>query len=1071
MGRTQGYKNYERQPRQQTSDETFKSGMHYTNNPLTDGFCKLSVNYDPKQSGETLHPRPGLRVTELGHFPVRFEIPTYSRNHTLSAGKLCTEENNKIYKQLILGAPSELPVKNTNLFYGEALALTIHESVFSEDLIPGVRTQEMLSAVLAGTVKYRVFRPSEIHGVPFIQEDAAGEQVGTFAFTNSYYYFGGPNKLYKTKFVPTPITEQYNTRTGTHTFPETFNLEAGKYSFTLAGGKGSDMLLGSASIARGGRGGTIRFNLDLAEDASVRIEKITNDPPWDIYGESFWIFVNAELYAAVGGGAGGVWWWSSNMPGDYYNLSNGITGSGGSEQGQDGDSTPEGGGGANGAIPGAAGINRSSGSKYKVYHADLGQVGYGPNDGANKGKGGGSDRRAGGCGYAGGGGGAYTIMEHRTTGAQYGVQGQGGGGSSFIKDDPAIEVLENSRGTNDDVAWVKITTYYDINRGRYESEEVPVKEITPKEAVRWGFNMLAENPYQFSDGVLTGDIDFQGLMVYDTNDQLLMTPEINQSLKLRLFYRGQTIKTYKFVWEWREPHAASWTKIREHSTALAGTPQIVTPFSSPVSEVLIRVSAYEGDSDIVQQSMTVGFNFDKGAYGSTANLEAKNYDLSNAFGMTYWKNRIVVYGVPQAPHTIFVSDINEPGYFPYPNNIDIFEEPIIHVLPFLEDLIIFTTTQIVLMTLNPDGVTWSKKVIQNNMAIREEEIKLIQVIKNMVFFKSGNYYYMIVPRLNSATGDLAVAPVSRNMEGFFDNFKNIVPKIVKELYYYEENLDLVSCLNFLDFEDIHNIYTFKSSDLNVYLNLDVLYNTVTRSWRLHLFESQFILKPYRQDATKPGVLMSTAELHQRMRDVNDSEYSEVDCVGIQFYQYNSSVLSESYIPRGFKLLIADRDQPEDIDELNTDTQFKNWQMLDMGFREHNTDINKRYREFQFKINNIGQESLKFLTEFYLDSGVRRPLYTYEVVQNTDPESPDFGLIYLERVPYILSGITQLGDEEAPELSAWTLDKDMFPDMILWKVRVNVTGKGMAPGVMLICQTEAHYELLNLIWVYRMMYSR
>ena len=50
--------------------------------------------------------------------------------------------------------------------------------------------------------------------------------------------------------------------------------------------------------------------------------------------------------------------------------------------------------------------------------------------------------------------------------------------------------------------------------------------------------------------------------------------------------------------------------------------------------------------------------------------------------MTYWKNRLFVYGVPKDRTILFSSDINDPTYFPYPYGADLFDEPIIHVMPF-----------------------------------------------------------------------------------------------------------------------------------------------------------------------------------------------------------------------------------------------------------------------------------------------------------------------------------------------------------------------------------------------------
>ena len=77
--------------------------------------------------------------------------------------------------------------------------------------------------------------------------------------------------------------------------------------------------------------------------------------------------------------------------------------------------------------------------------------------------------------------------------------------------------------------------------------------------------------------------------------------------------------------------------------------------------------------------------------------------------------------------------------------------------------------------------------------------------------------------------------------------------------------------------------------------------------------------------------------------------------------------------------------------------YNNYQVMDTGYREQNSDKRKRYREIQFKLNNTSQRTLRFQSEFYIDGELRRGMYRYIVQHNIDPDSPDYGLIYIERV--------------------------------------------------------------------------
>ena len=147
--------------------------------------------------------------------------------------------------------------------------------------------------------------------------------------------------------------------------------------------------------------------------------------------------------------------------------------------------------------------------------------------------------------------------------------------------------------------------------------------------------------------------------------------------------------------------------------------------------------------------------------------------------------------------------------------------------------------------------------------------------------------------------------------------------------------------------------------------------------------------------------MSLAKLNQRYLS-DDSEppvYTEGTYFGIQFYQYDTDNNSELYIPKDFDFYLEEEDVTANIADLPTEFtavhELPNYQYLDMGFREHNTDMNKRYRELQFRLNNISQEPLRFQTEFSIDGDIRQPLFTYKVHQNTDPDNTDYGNLFRE----------------------------------------------------------------------------
>ena len=602
---------------------------------------------------------------------------------------------------------------------------------------------------------------------------------------------------------------------------------------------------------------------------------------------------------------------------------------------------------------------------------------------------------------------------------------------------------------------------FDATTETYGFDEVEVKDITAADAVTSGYNMLSTTPYSFVDAAGVAAITLTGILPYEQSTATLkLHPKLNQTLTYRLYYSAPVINKYKIVWEWKSVAGTSWEKFATKEYTMTDLPNISIDYSSPILETLIRATAYLYNTTtstyevVPEATMTVGFTYVKSETNTTSNTDPVVYDLSTAAGMTYWQNRLVVYGVEKNPLTLFTSGVNQPGYFPYPNGADIYDEPIIHVTPFLDNMLVFTKSRLYLVTLSADGATWTRKMIQGNLDINDWDVHLIQVVKNMVFFKSGNYFYMVVPKSTSLTGELVIAPVSKPIEGLLDNFKTNITEIVDQLYGYTGTLALTHYYNFLDFEDVHNVYTFKTTK-DWYLNVHLLYNTVDRTWRIHTYSSAYIMHPYKQDATKKGTLISLTSLR----------LNTVKSYGTQLYQFNKNLIKDYSIP--VECLVGPSYSALTDLTLQQST-FKNYQLLDTGYREHYTDYYKRYRELQLKINNTSQVLLNFATEYSIDGNVRKTFYRYDMTQDSDT-----GILTLERVPVDYSevpGTTVLARNDI-DVNAWSLDSSMFPEAVLWKIRIPLSGKGLSPKLRLLSFNEETFELLNIAWYFRSLNAR
>ena len=673
---------------------------------------------------------------------------------------------------------------------------------------------------------------------------------------------------------------------------------------------------------------------------------------------------------------------------------------------------------------------------------------------------------------------------------------------------------------------------------RYKFEEVDLKTITASEAVLYGYNMLSETPYTFKNTLTGSKITLEGILPYESTDsdaKLVMTPRKNQRLNYRCYYNAPANGNYQFIWEWRISESDSWTKIDEETFTVAENRPSSVSFVAPTADIMIRVRAYNtaaedyGQEDAtVEHAMVVGFDFTIDEHGTTTNLEQKNYDLSENTGMTVWRNRLILWGLKEDPTILFVSDMNEPAYFPYPNNITVFDDPIIAVLDFMDKLIVFTTNKCYQVELSADANSWTTTVIQANLHVTRWDKHLIQAVRNMIYFKSGNYYFMLVPKAKSTTGDLTLAPISNPMTEFFNHFMKNIEQLFIDTYGIVGDTiptyELITYYNFLDYEDVHNMYIFRWSEADTLLHVDIMYNTVNRSWKINVIEEANLLYVYRHDATQRGIYATTTTM------LVDNVTSQAPRRVVQLFQYDPVNLRDFYVPKelilykaaddtfdgvavdgnsvvfpsgsaeitdvdlaignivvdelsvtpsnpvcllgshnyygGFKIPELAKGIQMVIDNYEDYFRYRNYQFLDTGYRTDRLHYNKRYRELQIHVNNMDSKDLSFGTEFYIDGSIRESIYKYNVTQAINEMDGEYATAYIE--PQVFMDIPV----DTIDLSnTWTIKHDLNPEINLWKLRIQVSGKGTAPRLKLSSRRETRYQLLSFNWIYRIMNMR
>ena len=524
-------------------------------------------------------------------------------------------------------------------------------------------------------------------------------------------------------------------------------------------------------------------------------------------------------------------------------------------------------------------------------------------------------------------------------------------------------------------------------------------------------------------------------------------------------YTVQKGKQYHVVWDWREVGATQWNTIQDSFVTLNQQP-LTCPFRAAVEQLILRVTISDpanitadstGIVEYVESTTAIGLQFTQTNMLPKQNATPANYNLATAKGMLEWKSRLVLWGVENAETILFTSDVNNPAYFPYPNNIDILDEPVIHCMLYGDDLVVFTNTKLYRLTIGETGGIGAHTLIQKNLNILEKDTPMFCLVKNMLFFKSGNYYYMLVPKSTSIAGDTTIAPVSNTIHPFLDNFSVEVDKLFSiytqgktdpafkqdvawqyplssflEYYYsYVDNESVV--LNFVydysgfiegapAFDELGDttkppyrpeLNSWESPNFTLENNaeycrpkdkrqfiLSLIYDTTTYAWRIQIYETPNVVHPIYYNAV--------GQQHYMYVTVKVDEEGQYTPLFVQCTKQGTTDNCIIYQNDVFNnLLDYTTIQESGIRSYKHHPLQQNYQYLDTGYRilTGAVDIKKRFREVQFSINNVSQKALTFYTAFIVDGNLRKDMRGYTTKMMVDPDDPRTGVLLVER-PYI-----------------------------------------------------------------------
>ena len=610
------------------------------------------------------------------------------------------------------------------------------------------------------------------------------------------------------------------------------------------------------------------------------------------------------------------------------------------------------------------------------------------------------------------------------------------------------------------------------------------RTLNPIEALSSGYNILHPEPYVFNDEA-GGTVAVLGMLIYEDEQSSapVFSPELGKPVTVRTYYQYPELEetdTTKIQQKIEILNAQStseeWEVIKDfpekddEDQGFTPGSKILHTFIPKYKSFLYRVTLRLGDDEKTEYPYFILIQCGDSRYDS---LKNKTFDLRNGKGMISWQSCVGIYGLPEAPNTIFFSDVEDPSYFPFPNNTMAFDNDILAVHNYLDNLIVITIDSIWLVVAGTTIGNSIQKRILANIHIPEIDAINLVVLKDQIFFKTDTQFYVLKPnQYTSDATDLKNYVNSTAIANYTADFKretvNMLNKVYIEMLQQMERDYPNSDFKFVDFDvldtvslirdsEVHYIYTIVPILSNQYpfafqihkLNLHLVYNTLSRSWRMYFVT-----------IGRDGYTNYNPVLYKNKQSG-------------AFYEFFTHPGDDAYT------ITVTKQTYDRVSDIVTDgkwtlaSYYDNYNYIDTGNVALDDVPTKRFREAQFNLLNLNGKAIRFYTNFFVDGQEYVDATNYEVQHITDPDDFDYGKIYvtpIEQTNLSLPGTTELADVDT-ETNHWTLDSSKFPDLTLATVRYQLQGRGYRCSLQLLNTSLQRYELSELKWVYRIMSSR
>lgn len=595
--------------------------------------------------------------------------------------------------------------------------------------------------------------------------------------------------------------------------------------------------------------------------------------------------------------------------------------------------------------------------------------------------------------------------------------------------------------------------FIDQDNSQLRATRVEARDVNAQTATEMGFNMLKEEPYTFSNqegGVFSPD----AIIPYNPDDanDIWLTANIGDAIKFVVYYTYVGTDTYQTKWEYQQNGQDTWEVLKDFdaSDVVSGGSELSHTFTPAHHRFALRITMRKGNDDTTAQVIPYPLYIVNNQ--DIKNDPKRNYDLNTATDILNYKFYTVLYGVEGAENTLFFSDVNDPTYFPFPHNIHTFEGKILAAFPYLSSLVVVTTAA--MYVLNGDfPIEFTVRKIQEKLGLTSFDKTSVVVIKNLIYYRAGDHYYVAVPNVNvDEEANIIIKDITYEvMQTLFDNLDRYVKDIMNNAYFIDDFVysTIVDYDVFVDNAEVKNIYRLKlhfgqyapedeAADEDGYIITDtanftlvISYDTLMRAWRTEGFQLP-------SNATMYKAAYNSSMIYRCLLLDGDGKYN------LQSIGYDAKEVPDSYV--------------------SIDRQFSNKQYLNSGIHSIVEYNRKRFKEIHYFFNNVTQTTVQLYTSFLIDGDVRQTAKSYSLeidYQNDNVASLQPTYEYNITV----GGGTALGESE-DDYTAWTLDLSAFETNTVNKIRFPVSGKGYMPQMLLVADEERDFELMGYLYTYK-----